>query len=69
MRRYVGSLLAKNGVAMKVIQSVLRHKQLAHTEKYGNGLDVDMSSAVSRLSRCLFPISPTQLPTLLHVVK
>lgn len=69
MRRYVGSILAQHGVPMKVIQGVLRHKQLAHTEKYVRGLGIDMSSAIRTLEQSMAPEAPTQVPTQLRLVK
>lgn len=69
MRRYVGSILAKDGVPIKTIQEVLRHKQLAHTERYVRGLGIDMSSAMERLQERMTPKAPTQAPTKLRVVR
>lgn len=69
MRRYVGSILAKDGVPIQVIQGVLRHKQLAHTERYVRGLGIDLSNAMDRLQNRMSPQqSPTQTPTRLKIV-
>ena len=68
MRRYVGSILAKEGVPMQVIQGVLRHKTLAHTERYVRGLGIDMSKAVQQLEDRLAGESPTKVPTKLRLV-
>lgn len=69
MRRFVGSILAKSGEPMQVIQGVLRHQNLAHTEKYVRGLGIDMSSAMNILQHRLSPETLTQSPTNLRLVK
>ena len=69
MRRYVGSILAKEGVPMQVIQGVLRHKTLAHTERYVRGLGIDMTKAVQQLEDRLAGESTTKVPTKLRLVK
>ncbi len=67
MRRYVGSILAKHGESMRMIQLILRHKTLAHTEKYVKGLDMDTSAAVGRLETLVE--STTVRTTGLKIVK
>ncbi len=69
MRRYVGSILAKDGVPIKTIQEVLRHKQLAHTERYVRGLGTDMSNAMERLQERMTPKSPSPEPIKLRLVR
>lgn len=69
MRRFVGSILAKKGVPMRVIQGILRHESLANTEKYVRGLGIDMSSAIRTLEQSMAPEAPTQVPTQLRLVK
>jgi len=68
MRSYVGSILAKSGVSMKVIQRILHHKSLAHTEKNVRGLGVDMSSTISTIEQSIVLDAPTQAPTQLRLV-
>ena len=53
---------------MKVIQSVLRHQSLAHTEKYVPDLGIDIGSAISTLEQSMVPEDPTQVPTRLHLM-
>jgi integrase len=49
MRRYVGSILVKNGEPLRHVQLILRHGSLAHTERYIQGLAIDLSKTMANL--------------------
>ncbi len=49
MRRWVGSILVKHGEPLRHVQLILRHGSLAHTERYIQGLAIDLSKTMSNL--------------------
>lgn len=49
MRRYVGSILVKHGEPLRHVQLILRHSSLAHTERYIQGLAIDLSKTAANL--------------------
>lgn len=67
LRRYVGSWLAKSGEPIRVIQMILRHTTLAHTERYVKGLGLDLTPAMNRLGASLE--NTTGNTTRLRIVK
>lgn len=69
MRRYVGSILAKSGEPMRTIQAILRHRSLAHTERYIRGLGIDTAGAMGRLESLVEPESTTAGTTVLRIIK
>jgi len=52
-RRFFGSTLASIGRPMREIQSQLRHKNLATTEKYVKGLELDLSKTVEAFDKSM----------------
>ena len=56
IRHFTASILAKEGVPMILIQQILRHKNLATTERYLHSL-VDLKSALQVLSKNKKPFS------------
>ena len=69
MRRYVGSILAKSGRPIQEIQNLLRHKNLAHTEKYIRGLGVDLAPTVAALETLVMGNIPLDNPPRIRKVK
>lgn len=55
MRRYVGSILVKHGEPIRHVQLILRHTTLAHTERYIQGLAVDLSKTMANLEQYTHP--------------
>jgi integrase len=60
LRRYVASLLIDKKKSMKAVQRVLRHKNLATTERYTHLLNNDLKEVYEALSERNHPKAPPQ---------
>jgi integrase len=60
LRRYVASLLIDKKKSMKAVQRVLRHKNLATTERYTHLLNNDLKEVYEALSERNHPKPPPQ---------
>ena len=58
LRRYVASLLIDKKKSMKAVQRVLRHKNLATTERYTHLLNNDLKEVYEALSERNHPKAP-----------
>ena len=60
LRRYVASLLIDKKKSMKAVQRVLRHKNLATTERYTHLINNDLKEVYEALSERNHPKAPPQ---------
>ena len=60
LRRFVASYLVDRGKSMKIIQRVLRHKNVSTTERYVHLLNNDLRDVYEELSGKNYPKAPPQ---------